>query len=168
MIGAWAAVLTATVAAGPAISPGAVTSAYTRIELDRCARVDAGDEHQSATWRCKGYAGIPLIVQSGDDRYDIDAGLEDADEFWGQSFDYPGETVEWRLRRGVPFAIIYRLVSSGSASPRSSRLMVETIGRGAPGCRIASIDGRLRRANALARRAADEIAAGRARCMKDQ
>ncbi|MGI8706483.1 MAG: hypothetical protein ACR2JJ_11975 [Sphingomicrobium sp.] len=152
-------------AAQPQVLPQGITSAYTKLDLDHCDRAD-NDEAQSPTWRCTGFGGVPLIVQSGDDRYDIDAGLEDADEFWAESFDYPGATVEWRLQRGIPFAVIYRLVSSGDGRPRSSRLIVETIGRELPGCRVASIGGGLKHANELARQAADRIATGGATCMR--
>lgn len=142
------------------------TSGYTRLDLDRCVRLDADQEPASARWRCKGYAGIPLFVQDGDDRYDVDAGREDEDELFSRNFDYPGKMVEWRLRRGKPFAIIYRLESSGGEGPGWARLMVETIGGKSPGCRVASIDARSPGANARARKAADQVLRGRAVCLK--
>jgi len=158
------AIMLATSAAGA--QPVRITSAYTSLDIDKCTRIDRGEEPQSASWRCKGFAGVPLFVQNGDDRYDVDAGREDADELWADGFDYPGATVEWRLARGKPFAIIYRLISANPDAPKWSRLMVETIGRKAPGCRIASIDGRSRNANAEARRAADRVLNGNVRCLK--
>lgn len=142
------------------------TSAYTSLDIDKCARIDRDREPASARWRCKGYAGIPLFVQDGDDRFDVDAGREDQDEHWSDSFDYPGKTVEWRLNRGKPFAIIYRLDSANPDAPKWSRLMVETIGRGAPGCRVAAIEARSRGANEQARKAADQILRGKVRCLK--
>lgn len=148
--------------------PARITSAYTQIDLDKCAAIDRGEEPQSASWRCKGYAGIPLFVQNGDDRYDVDAGREDADELWADGFDYPGATVEWRLARGKPFAIIYRLNSANPEAPKWSRLMVETIGGAKPGCRVASIDARARDANIQARRAADRVLSGPLRCLKPE
>ena len=158
------AIMLATSAAGA--QPVRITSAYTSLDLDKCARIDRGEEPQSASWRCKGFAGVPLFVQNGDDRYDVDAGREDADELWADGFDYPGATVEWRLARGKPFAIIYRLNSANPDAPKWSRLMVETLGRTSPGCRVASIDGRSRNANAEARRAADRVLSGAVRCLK--
>jgi hypothetical protein len=158
--------LTALAITGPRQAQAApITSAYTTLDLGRCARIDTGNEEQSATWRCKGHAGIPLIVQAGDDRYDLDAGREDRDEFWGQAFDYPGRTVEWRLRRGRPFAVIYRLNSSGDGALKRSRLIVETVGRSVAGCRIAEIDGARLGANEEARRIADRVADGTAPCL---
>ena len=154
------------VAAPAAAQPARISSAYTTIDLDRCTPLDRVPEPASGRWRCKGYAGIPLFVQDGDDRYDVDAGREDNDQLWSQTFDYPGKTVEWRLNRGKPFAIIYRLDSANPEQPKWSRLMVETIGRGSPGCRVASIDARSRSANEQARKAADQTLRGKAPCLK--
>lgn len=145
--------------------PARLASAYTSLDLDRCKRLDRA-ELTSASWRCKGLAGIPLFIQNGDDRYDVDAGRADNDELWSENFDYPGKTVEWRLNRGKPFAIIYRLDSANPDAPKWSRLVVESIGRALPGCRVASINGRARDANAQARRAADGILGRALRCMK--
>jgi hypothetical protein len=149
-----------------AAAPPGITSAYTRLDLDRCRRIDRSEEMQSARWRCTGHGGVPLFVQNGDERFDVDAGREDANEFWSAGFDYPGSTVEWRLLRGKPFAVIYRLNSSGDEQPKWSRLIVETVGRDVSGCRIASIDARRPDANAEARVAADRAARGAAPCMK--
>lgn len=146
--------------------PFRISSAYTSLDLDRCERLDQGKEPGSARWRCTGFAGISLYVQNGDDRYDVDAGREDKDELWSDSFDYPGKTVEWRLARGKPFAIIYRLESADQDGRKGSHLMVETVGRASPGCRIAAINARTRGANEQARRAADQISNGRVRCLK--
>ena len=155
-----------TIAAPSASQPARITSAYTTIDLDKCALLDREPIPASNRWRCKGYAEIPLFVQDGDDRYDVDAGREDKDELFSASFDYPGKTVEWRLNRGKPFAIIYRLDSANPEAPKWSRLMVETIGRGSPGCRVASIDARSRAANEQARKAADRTLRGKAPCLK--
>ena len=142
----------------------AITSAYTKLDLNRCVEVDRGEEWTS--WRCRGYAGVPLFVQNGDERYDVDAGREDKEDLFAVAFDSPGSTVEWRLNRGKPFAIIYRLNSANPDLPKTSRLIVETIGRSSPGCRIASIDGSATDANAQARRAADATLTGGVHCLK--
>ena len=151
--------------AAPA-QPAGVTSAYTSLDLDRCEVVDNGETPQSMEWRCGGHAGLPLFVQNGDDRYDVDAGMQDEDALWADTFDYPGDTVEWRLKSGVPFAIIYRLRSSNPDHPATSKLVVETIGKdGRRGCRVASVDGAAADANVLARKAADALLSGPANCL---
>ncbi len=153
-------------ASAPAKAPR-ITSAYTQLELDRCVRLDKGEEPQSATWRCPGHRRVPLYVQNGDDRYDLDAGVEDSDELWADAFDYPGPTVEWRLANGKPFAIIYRLLISGPGVSQASELMVESVGKsGKPGCRIARIRGATPHANAVARRRADALLTGPPPCLK--
>ena len=144
-----------------------LTSAYTSLDLDRCTQLDRGEAPQSAEWRCAGYRGIPLFVQSGDERYDVDAGAEDRDELWADMFDYPGKTVEWRLWRGKPVAIIYRLLPANPEAGAVSMLVVETVGTKAkPGCRVGTIRGSEPNANARARRLADRVARERLPCLK--
>jgi hypothetical protein len=146
-----------------------VTSAYTKLDLDRCTQLDRGETPESTEWRCAGYRGVSLFVQNGDERYDVDAGVEDEDAIWAHTFDYPGQTVEWRLSSGEPFAIIYRLLSANPERPRTTMLVIETIGtRARPGCRIAMIPGSAKDANARARAAADQILRHRPRCLKPQ
>src|SRR5215210_4855204 len=83
-------------ASGAAAAQPRIGSAYTKLDLDRCVQLDRGETTQSAEWRCPGYRGVALFVQNGDDRYDVDAGVEDRDSLWADTFDYPGKTVEWR------------------------------------------------------------------------
>jgi hypothetical protein len=149
---------------GPA--PAGITSAYTKLDLDRCEVVDNRETPQSTEWRCGGHGGTLLFVQNGDDRYDVDAGVQDEDALWADTFDYPGDTVEWRLKSGEPFAIIYRLRSANPDVPASSSLIVETIGKDSKrGCRVAKIDGATADANLLARNAADALLSGQAACL---
>lgn len=143
-----------------------VTSAYSGLDLKRCKLLERGTEGGWAVWRCPGYKGVPLIVESGDGRHDFDAGVPDQEDHWSSPFDDIPARVEWRLDRGKPFAIIYRLTVATPKRPRTSRLLVETIGRrGRPGCGIADIPGHAPDANAVARRAADHILVRTARCL---
>jgi hypothetical protein len=152
-------------AAAAAVQP---TSAYANVDLDRCRVVSQVEEGASVTWRCAGYGGIPLFVLSGDDRFDVDAGVDNGVWESPGRFSSPPTRVEWRLRGRRPFAIIYRLTLSGYQEPTTSVLAVETIGRpGAPGCVIAWIPGSMPNANAVARARAD-IRAARFRCGRDE
>lgn len=147
--------------------PGGVTSAYTKLDLDACKAIDNGEVPAWMEWECDGYGGLPLFVQNGDDRYDLDAGARDEDEHWAATFDYPGDTVEWRLRDGKPFAIIYRLRNANPDRPASSMLVVESIGGAEKlGCRVAEIDGSKANANVLARQAADSLLDEPGACLK--
>lgn len=147
-----------------AAKPAAVTSAYTKLDLDKCKELES--DLAWVRWRCPGYKSVALIVEVSDDRFDLDAGVIDKDELFGASFDEPAASVEWRLNRGKPFALIYRLTGTNPEQPRTSRLLVETIGRpGNPGCRIAEIAGATPNANQVARDAASRILDGTARCL---
>ncbi|MFP5330375.1 MAG: hypothetical protein ACLGHC_09625 [Alphaproteobacteria bacterium] len=158
-----AALLFATTGAAAQQHP---TSAYTRLDLDSCKRLDPGEDPSSATWRCAGYANLALFVRNADDRYDLDAGIESEEARFADTFDYPGETVEWRLFNGTPFAMIYRLKNANPDKPPSSILVVESVGRGTkPGCRVAEIPGSRRNANEEARKIADQLLATPARCL---
>jgi hypothetical protein len=147
----------------------AITSIYTNLELDRCRQLPVPDDAPaSAEWRCTGYRGIPLFVALGDERFDIDAGARNTDFETASAFSSAPERVEWRLRGGKAFAIIYRLRLSPSEGPPHSVLGVETIGEERrPGCLIAWIDGRTPDANAVARQQADRHAAA-FRCGRDR
>ena len=143
------------------------TSAYTTLDLKRCKVLERATEGEWSVHRCLGHRGVPLIVQAGDGRHDIDAGVADKDDLWSSPFDDIPARVEWRLTRGKPFAIIYRLTVATPERPRTSRLLVETIGRpGRPGCRVADIPGSAPGANARARAAADKVLAKTATCLR--
>lgn len=147
-----------------AAKPAAVTSAYTKLDLDKCTELES--DLAWVRWRCPGYKAVALIVEVSDDRFDLDAGVVDKDELFGASFDSPPDNVEWRLNRGKPFALIYRLTGANPEQPRTPRLLVETIGSaGRPGCRVAEIAGSAPSANQAARDAAARILAGTARCL---
>jgi hypothetical protein len=146
-----------------------ISSAYTKLDLDHCTQLDRGETPESSEWRCAGYRGVPLFVQNGDERYDVDAGVQDEDALWANTFDYPGKTVEWRLNAGKPFAIIYRLLPANPEAPQTTTLVVETVGaRGKRGCRVAMIKGSARDANQQARSAADRLLRAPAGCMKPE
>jgi hypothetical protein len=152
-----------TFAAMPAAASAApaVTSAYTPIDMDRCALIAEIEEGAGASWRCPGRSGISLFVMTGDGRFDVDAGVDN--EQWESlgPFNRPGPQIEWRLRGGRAFAIIYRLLWEDGVGGSGSFLIVETIGRrGAPGCEVARIDGATANANTVARQRADAILPG--------
>lgn len=159
-----AALAAAAASAALPAKPAAVTSAYSKLDLDQCKELESDVEW--VRYRCAGHKGVALIVEESDARFDLDAGVPDNDELWGQTFDSPPSMVEWRVSRGRPFALIYRLTNANPERPRNSRLMVETIGRpGRPGCRVADIAGATPNANQAARDAAAKILAGTARCL---
>ena len=144
-----------------------VTSTYTILDPRRCRTLEVIPEGESVRMRCPGLAGIPLFVNEGDGRSEIDAGYDDGQWESLPAFNTIGDRVEWRLSGGRPFAIIYRLrVAATEGTAAGSALIVESIGRrGAPGCRIGVVDGALPdanvRARALARRPARNVCPAR-------
>ena len=134
------------------------TSAYTPLDIDRCSLIEEIEEGAGASWRCPGRSGIALFATTGDGRMDVDAGIDNGQWESLMPFNRPGPQVEWRLRGGRPFAIIYRLLWEDGVGGRGSTLIVETIGRrAAAGCEVARIDGATPDANATARARADAI-----------
>ena len=147
-----------------------ITSAYTKLELARCTIIESGQKlYPPEDWeqrRCDGYAGIPIFWDYDDVRDDIDAGVPN----YGSAISGPphglGETVEWRLADGKALAMIYRVDSLRGGKVTWSRLIVETVGEpGKPGCPIAKFDALKPNANVAARRAADAVLIGKARCI---
>lgn len=172
IIGTLAAALIAEVASaqGPRARGGVppATSVYTELNLDRCRRTSAVQEDDSASWRCAGHAGIPLLVFTGDGRFDVDAGVDNGVWESAAAFNNPGPRVEWRVRGGRPFVIIYRLLLTGDDNDGRTVLAVERIGRpGHPGCVMAWIDGASANPNMVARQIADTRAPG-FRCGRDE
>jgi hypothetical protein len=151
-----AVILLAALAAAPAY-----TSTYTNLDVEHCRVLERIEEGESISWRCPGYAGIPLFVSTGDGRYDVDAGADNGEWEALGGFHTLGPRVEWRLHRGRPIAIIFRYIQSGPDQPPGTRLAVESISRaGRRGCLIAMIDGAWPQANAVARERADRRAEG--------
>jgi hypothetical protein len=161
----WALCGVAALISAPAAAQN-VTSRYTMLDLRRCRTLEVIPEGESVRLRCPGLAGIPLFVNEGDGRSEIDAGYDDGEWESLPAFNTIGDRIEWRLSGGRPFAIIYRLRTAATeGAPAGSALIVEAIGHGArvPGCRIGLVDGALPDANARARALADRRARA-ARC----
>ena len=133
------------------------TSSYTKLDLDKCRVLDKSTGEGSwIEFRCEGLQDIPLFVSEGDGRFDVDAGIKNGDFATIGAFNEIGDTIEWRLRDGKPFAVIFRYRDVSMGSGDRSVLAVETIGRdGVPGCRVAQIDGSSSNANRRAREIAD-------------
>src|ERR1700741_2833392 len=106
------------------------SSVYTPLNLGRCTIVEERPEEEGFTrWRCPGHGATPLFVSSGEGRYDIDAGVDSGQFEFFHTLNRPAPRVEWRLRGGVPVAIIYRLLLDPFEGAPASVLIVKTIGR---------------------------------------
>jgi len=153
--------------AAPAAAQRA-TSTYTPLDTERCQVIEQIEEGSSVRWRCPGRGGVALFLNAGDERFDLDAGIDNGEWESIAPMNAPGPNVEWRLHGGRPVAIIYRLTPLPGSEGGAPTLIVETIGaRGRPGCELARIDATRADANLVARAEADNRAAG-FRCGRDQ
>ncbi|MBO0903014.1 hypothetical protein [Jiella sonneratiae] len=162
--GAAAALLLAAgggLAGSPAAAAG-TDSAYTKLDLDGCTVLQEYEDGGGVDLECAGYKGIPVFVSEGDLRVDVDFGEKNDDFSSFSPFNEPGETIEWRLSGGKPFAAILRFhLDPGDGSGKiTDVLAVHTIaGEGRASCPVGYVDASANAdANVLARAVADEVA----------
>jgi len=156
------------------------SSSYTSTAPKDC-RTIGKPENGSTTQVCPGKSGLVVVISEDDLRQTVSVGpdraaasKEPAAEAWFAPFNSTGNTVEWRAVDGTPFAIIQRWMiadnndTDKAGSPISKPMLAVT--RLPPGsvCHVAYIDGQAnRKANELARQAADEFARD-FKCGKDE
>jgi hypothetical protein len=161
-----------------------VESHYTSTAQKACKTVDKAKEGDGdwVVLSCPGRAGLVISMTEDDLRTTVSAGRtvkaagdEPAASQGFPPFNRVGDALEWRSVKGkAPHALIHRWFLSDSQDPdaegrpRPYGLMVVTRLPPGPVCHIAYVDVRANPdANALARRAADELA-GNFRCDKDK
>lgn len=142
-------------------SAAEVRSAYTSTQTG-CTKLGAGDAFSS--YRCKGVAGIPVLIEEGDLRFSVSCGSKAEDEPAAKQGFLPlqniGDRIEWRIGEGgKPFATILRWrMGFDSLADRREILVVTRLPPGKV-CWVALIDARANKdPNALARTVADEKA----------
>ena len=150
-----------------------ISSLYTSTAPKDCRVRSAGNGVDDSTIRvCPGEAGLIVVVSEDDLRETVSVGRsrvladkEPAAQSWFGPFNSSNTTVEWRLAKGKPFAIIQRWLIADNAEvdkdgrPTDKGLLVVT--RLSPGavCHVAYVDVRANpNPNDLARQAADEFA----------
>ena len=141
------------------------SSVYGTLDLDECEVLSRQEEGEGATFRCPPINNVPIFVQSGDGRFDLDAGVANERFQTIGAFNEIAPRVEVRMDDGVPFAVIFRYQDASLQSNNRSVIAVETIGtEEAPGCRIAQIGGGAGAVNQRAREIADLAADGETDC----
>jgi ABC-type sugar transport system substrate-binding protein len=152
-----------------------VESHYTSTAEKACKTVDKAKEGDGdwVVLSCPGRAGLVIGITEDDLRTTVSAGRtvkaagnEPAASQGFPPFNRVGDTLEWRNVKGKgPFALIQRWFLSDSENPdaegrpRPAGLMVVTRLPPGPVCHVAYVDVRANSdPNALARRAADELA----------
>ena len=151
--------------ARPDLRPGTplgFTSDYTDFDLSICDLIrENREEGSGAEYKCTGRMMLPIFVQEGDGRFDLDA-YRDNDRFETiGAFNEIGDRLEWRKLDDRPIAVIFRYRDVTPESGGRTVLAVERIGRAEddPGCRVAQVSGNTPNANIRARQIADAKAA---------
>ena len=151
-------------------SATATESVYTKIELE-AGCVFHSEYELGASAYCAGYKGYPVHFSEGDLRQMVRFGhvarLDGQWESFGQ-FNRTGDTVEWRLRNGVPYAAILRWYIENSngegavdTSVEGQVLVISTVADhdNPVSCVVGYVDARANpSANAQAREIADQFA----------
>lgn len=146
----------------------AADSAYTKTDVDRDCREIESDEN-GVTLFCRGYVGHDIHFAEGDLRQSIFYGhvgpwFEKGAFETFAGFNHAGETTEWRIDRGVPFATIRRwFVSTGTDDegeplPQAQVLVISRVAQKADGeaCVVGYVEATANSdANAVARKVAD-------------
>ena len=150
-------------------------SQYTSADVKKCRKFESvkieGSEH-AAAWVCKGLAGYVVVVSEDDLRTSVSvgrtikaAGEEPAASQGFASFNSTHGTIEWRSAKGAakPFAIIQRWSVSDyderTEQRKSRQVLIVTRLPPGPVCHVAHVDVPGNKdANAMARKAADELA----------
>ena len=164
---AFAALAQAASAEGP-------TSQYTSTKEKDCRTAEKSKPKEEMPWvaqTCKGIGGFVVRIFDADERQTLSFGKTlkaaakepAASESFGP-FNHVGDTLEWRMRDGKPFATIMRWFvadnddQAADGRPKDKPILV--VSRLAPACHVALIDASANPdANELARQAADEKAA---------
>lgn len=150
-----------------------IGSAYTSTAPNDCRIIGKPSELDGSTTRvCPGKAGLVVLISEDDLREAVSVGRnrtaaasEPAAQLWFGPFNSTGETIEWRIVEGKPFAIIQRWhIADNSDEDKSGRPIAKpmlAVTRLPPGavCHVAYIDAQANpNPNELARKAADDFA----------
>lgn len=150
---------------GLSASAAEITSAYTKINLEDCNQLERAAEEGTfgGSWTCPGYGGLQVLVSEGDLRMFVSFGPDAENEpAAGQTlsrFNTINETLEWRLRDGVPFATILRWFPSLDEGKGTGSVLIVTQLKPGATCQIGRIDAQANPgANQMSRDLADTMA----------
>jgi hypothetical protein len=139
-----------------------VTSVRTALEAPPCVPLPSR-ETEEATRRCPGVGGYALLVHDADARMSVTVldrdGRQHPLDYWSvitRSFSHLAEQAEWRLRDGVPVALIVPVFASESPDAEVRYLAVARLAP-APVCVTDRIPGGAK-GDEVAREAADRSA----------
>jgi hypothetical protein len=149
---------------GPAGAAGP-SSAYSKIDIDKCSVFRQDAESGSTSWFCPAIPNQALWVAEGDARFFVSFGkaaeVQVAASQTLPPFNRINDTLEWRLGAdGEAYATILRWFTEFDDG-RVGQVLVVTKVSDAGTCHIAYVDAIANKnANALARQAADNLSSG--------
>lgn len=158
------------VAAATASAQGAIQSAYTDLNKN-CKTLERNDQEAGYLLeRCAGVAGYKILIESGDDRSNIQVVRPNGSkhdlnfgQIGGGGFSSVGPRAEWRLKQEggklIPIALIVRfdVVTDPSNPAKTTSYLVVSKITPREVCRIGEVDPGPN-ANEAARRMADSSA----------
>jgi len=142
-----------------------ITSSTTKFDLARCKIIEPADENVYAgTWSCKGFGGVSIVQSSADDRSYAAFGADGMKHCAFRKTFGPFNTalspIEWRSKKGKPFAAIERWSVVEGGDGKSVTWLVVNALRKSDSCHVHYVAGSFPDANKAARRAADKLAPG--------
>ena len=154
--------------AAPAL---AAESSYTKVNFDVDCREQESDEN-GGSWICKGYGDYGIRFAEGDLRQSAFYGelgpwYEKGAFETFSGFNHAGDTIEWRMRAGIPVATIRRWFvapgtkDNGDPLPEVQVLVISKVGQRGVGdaCVVGYVEATANKnANEIARKVADEDA----------
>jgi len=151
----------------PSLAVAANSSVYTKFDINKCAKLDAGntDQGDSGSWLCKGINNLKVYFAEGDLRDFMAFGKSPKDHCAAQQtfsgFNSVNTTIEWRLNKAKPIAAIQRWTVSYDPedSAKTKTWLVVTKLEPANSCHMAIVEGSYPNANSKARDVADQMAA---------
>lgn len=151
--------------AGLSATAAEFTSTYTTIDLEACTQLESAAQEGTfgGSWICPGYGGVQVYVAEGDLRmfvsFGSDAQNEPAARQTLPQFNTINDTLEWRLRDGVPFATILRWFPSLDEGQKTGSVLIVTQLKTGATCQIGRIDAQANPgANQMSRDLADAMA----------
>jgi hypothetical protein len=153
----------ALIALSLAVSAQAETakSTFTKIDLKKCKQIEKPDGFVfEGSWTCKGLKGFDVVYSGMDLRATMAFGPKpktqcSASQTFGH-FNSPGDTIEWRLAKGKPYATILRWFTDNGEPDGKQNWLVVTKIDGDEVCRTTIVDTQFPNANQVARRKADQ------------
>lgn len=118
---------------------------YSKAGFKSCKLVEKGEPGTWSTWKCPGKFGYLVRMEDGDERMSVSVGrtmkkaeAEPAAIIVSGPFNEAGDVIEWRSRRGRPYAIIQRWSFSPNEKPKEQWMIVTRLPPG-PVCRVAMV-----------------------------